>query len=70
MLAEACRRGVAAAVIFYCGACGTAPALSAEVAKTTLGRSVFAVLDDDNPLIRAYGWRALGWLGGAPSTAE
>lgn len=48
---------------FFWSVGGSITALSAEAATTALGRSVFAVLDDDNPLIRGNGWNSLGWLG-------
>ena len=61
MYGKALRRALAAVVLFILG--GASPALSAEPATTSFGRSLFAVLDDSDPLIRSYGWNSLAWLG-------
>jgi hypothetical protein len=58
------RRALAAVVLFTLGV-GAPPALSADSATTSFGRSLFAVLDDSDPLIRSCGWNSLAWLGTA-----
>jgi hypothetical protein len=57
------RRAFAAVVLFSLGVGVSPSALSADSATTSFGRSLFAVLDDDGPLIRSYGWDSLAWLG-------
>jgi hypothetical protein len=63
MCANPWRRALAAIAVFYWAAGGVVSALSADTARTAVGRSVFAVLDDDNSLVCAYGWNSLGRLG-------
>jgi hypothetical protein len=66
MLAKVWRHNVcltAAAVFYWAGVGAPAPARSAEAATTNFGKSIFAVLDDRNPLIRRYGWASLEVLG-------
>src|SRR5229473_7556618 len=49
MYGKALRRALAAVVLFTLGA-GAPPALSADSATTSFGRSLFAVLDDSDPV--------------------
>jgi hypothetical protein len=64
MYCKVLRRALAAVVLFTLELALT-PALSADSATTSFGRSLFAVLDDSDPLIRSYGWNSLAWLGTA-----
>jgi hypothetical protein len=52
-----------AAPLFFWLIGGTAPGICAEPGTTAFGRPLMAVLDDENPLVRAQGWSFLGWLG-------
>jgi hypothetical protein len=62
MYGKALRRALAVVVLFTLGASASS-GLSADSATTSFGRSLFAVLDDSDPLIRSYGWNSLAWLG-------
>jgi hypothetical protein len=63
MLGKTLHRAIGAIVLSFLGLGALPSALSADPAATGLGRSVFAVLDDNNPQLRSYGWSSLSVLG-------